>query len=265
MERSIDRRNTVLEMDRWKFYWLTHRYHDIANPISSQGLDVIVEALRPPAGGRVLDIASGKAEVLCRLSERYGVSGVGVDWSPFFCGEATQNIRSRGLADKIVIHQMDGKDFRATDSSFEVTMCLGATWVFGGLRGTLKQLSQWTRPGGAVVVGEPFWTAEPPAEYLESESISRDDYSDHAGNVAAGESLGLDLVFTVASNADDWDRYYSPTWLAAYDYIRDHPDDADNTEIARLTEHARSVYLKHGRNCLNWAIYVFRKPSGHAA
>jgi hypothetical protein len=138
-------------------------------------------------------------------------------------------------------------------------MCIGAEWIFAGWKGTLAQLANWTRDGGTVVAGTPFWAAAPSQNYLSLSGISEDDFTSHAGNVSIGEGLGLTLVYSVTSNRDDWDHYRGQTWLAAYDYIREHPDDPDNAEIAARTEKDKQEYFGGGREYLNWGIYVFRK------
>jgi hypothetical protein len=66
-------------------------------------------------------------------------------------------------------------------------------------------------------------------------------------------------VYSGTSNQDDWDHYCGLTWLAAHDYIREHPDDADNAEIAALTKKDKQGYYGGQRECHGWGIYVFRK------
>lgn len=45
-------------------------------------------------------------------------------------------------------------------------MCLGASFVFGGLAGTLDALEPAVHPGGHAVVGEPYWRRWPlPEDY----------------------------------------------------------------------------------------------------
>ena len=75
-------------MDTWKFYDITHREHTVCNPTSDEKIGRLVELLRLPRGARVIDIASGKGELLVRLAEAYGVSGVGVDISPYCIADA---------------------------------------------------------------------------------------------------------------------------------------------------------------------------------
>ena len=60
-------------MDTWKSYDITHREHVICNPTSEEKLGRLVELLRLPVDGRVVDIACGKGEFLSRLTQAYGV------------------------------------------------------------------------------------------------------------------------------------------------------------------------------------------------
>ena len=56
-----------MEMDIWKFFGITHTDHTVMNPMSLAKTEEIIECLCLPDGGRVLDVACGKAEFLCRL------------------------------------------------------------------------------------------------------------------------------------------------------------------------------------------------------
>jgi SAM-dependent methyltransferase len=246
-------------MDRSRFFSVIGRYKTIDNPISLAKVDYVIEALQLSPASRVLDIACGKAEMLCRIAARYGAVCLGVERSPYFCSEASEKVQSRGLSDLVTLEEKSGEDFTAPDASFDVTMCIGAEWVFGGWAGTLTRLQQWAKPGATVVGGTPYWIAPPPAAYLEASGLASDSFSTHAGNVAAGESLGLDLLFAVASNQDDWDYYEGLSWRAAYDFIRDQPNHPDAAEIEQRTMNDKNSYLRYGRDCLGWATYVFRK------
>jgi SAM-dependent methyltransferase len=246
-------------MDRARFFSVIGRYKTIDNPISLAKVDYVIEALQLSPGSRVLDVACGKAEMLCRIAARYGAVCVGVERSPYFCAEARENVLSRGLAHLVTLEEMGGEDFTAPEATFDAAMCIGAEWVFGGWTNTLAQLQQWAKPGATVVAGTPYWAAPAPAPYLEAFGFSSDTFSTHAGNVAVGESLGLKLLFAVASNHDDWDNYMNLSWRAAYDFIRDQPADPDCAEIEERTVSDKNSYLRYGRDCLGWAIYVFRK------
>jgi SAM-dependent methyltransferase len=246
-------------MDRLKFFELTRRYHVIDNPISETKLDRVVDVLNLTANAKVLDIASGKGELLCRIAAKYKAHCTGVERHPEFCANAEAGVRERGVSEHVEIRNELGQDFQADNGTYDLAMCLGAEWIFGGLKGTLAQLASWTRHGGTVVAGTPFWATKPSQNYLALSAMSEDDFSPHAGNISIGEGIGLTLLYSITSNHDDWDHYCGLSWLAAYDYIREHPDDADNAEIAALTKKDKQQYFGGGRECLGWGIYVFRK------
>jgi SAM-dependent methyltransferase len=247
-------------MDMWKFYDITHREHVICNPTSEEKLDRLVKLLRLPDGARVVDIACGKGEFLIRLAEAYGVSGMGIDLSPFVVAEAESRLRARAPTAQIEYLQMNGADFQPDEPhSFALASCIGASWVFGGHASTLEALRRMVVPGGWVIAGEPYWRQEPSEEYLQASGFTREAFGTHAGNAEAGERLGLDLVHTLVSSQDDWDRYEGLQWYAADEYVRSHPDDPDLPELMQRVAQGRSAYLGWGRDIVGWAIYVFRR------
>lgn len=247
-------------MDTWKFYDITHREHVICNPTSEEKLGRLVELLRLPPNARVVDIACGKGEFLTRLAEAYGVCCVGIDLSPFFVAEAGGRLRVRAPAAQVVFLQMNGADFQPDEPhSFTVASCIGASWVYGGHAGTLDALIRMVVPGGWVITGEPYWLQEPSEEYLQVLGGRREAFGTHAGNVEMGEERGLDLVHTLVSNKDDWDRYEGLQWSATVEYARSHSDDPDLRELVHRVAKERAAYLRWGRDTLGWAIYVFRR------
>jgi len=247
-------------MDIWKFYDVTHRYHEVCNPMSTAKLDELVGLLRLNPGSAVLDIACGKGELLTRLAERYKISGIGVDISPYCVTDAEQRLRERVPGAQIQILNMDGADY-SPDQLFDLAMCIGASWVYKGHRGTLSALKTMTRPDALILVGEPFWLKDPDDAYLVAENLTRDMFGTHYENVLVGEDEGLFPLYTMVSNQDDWDRYETLQWYAAEMHARDNPDDPDVPEILTRVARGRTNYLQWGRDTVGWAIYLFRKPS----
>lgn len=249
-------------MDIWKFYDVTHRKHVVCNPTNEEKLTHLVDLVQLPTTARVVDIACGKGEFLIRLAEAYGMRGVGVDCSSFFIAEAERRLRSRAPRAEITFAQMDGADFKPEKPhSLALASCIGASWIFGGHAQTLDALIGMAEPDGWVIVGEPYWLQEPPDEYLQALGLPRDSIGSHVENVEAGQRRGLDLVHTLVSSKDDWDRYEGLQWYAMADYARTHRDDADLPELFERVTKEKSAYLKWGRDILGWAIYVFRCPS----
>jgi len=254
-------------MDMWKFYDITHREHVICNPTSGEKLGQLVELLRLPAGARVVDIACGKGEFLIRLDEAHGVDGLGIDLSPFFVAEARKRLQVRAPGAEIAFREMDGAEFEPEEPHrFAMASCLGGSWIYEGHDGTLEALTRMVGPGGWVVTGEPYWRQEPSEEYLAAAGLPREAFGTHLGNVEAGEERGLDLVHTLVSNGDDWDRYLGLQWSASVEHARSHPEDPDLPEILRRVDDEKAAYLRWGRDTLGWAIYVFRRrATGPAA
>ena len=247
-------------LDKWKYFAITHKHHLICNVLHEEKLERFCQLLNLPNGSRVLDIACGKGEFLVRLAEKYDISGVGVDLSPYCIEDCKKKHTERAPDANLRFIEMDGAMYQPDSGElFDVSMCIGASWVFEDHVGTLQALMKMTKSGGLVIVGEPFWLQEPDAEYLELTGMTRESFRPHEENVRLGEDLGLTCIYTIVSNKDDWDHYETLQWWAVDDYIHSHRDDSDNQELLERTRKAKEIYLKWGRNTINWAIYIFRK------
>ena len=143
---------------------------------------------------------------------------------------------------------------------FDLVSCIGASWIFGGHSNTLEALKELVEPGGLIIVGEPFWIKEPADDYLEASGIKRNDFSTHYDNATAGKAFGLTLVHTFVSTPNDWDMYEGLQWFAADAFAQANPDDPDVPKLLERVTKEKEVYLKWGRDTLNWAIYLFRVP-----
>ena len=248
-------------MDMWKFFNITHQEHILCNPMSLEKLDQLITLLRLKPGARVLDIATGKGEFLVRLAERYPhITGTGVDLSPYFIADVRRKHQERVPDARLQFLEMDGAKYAPeTLASFDLVSCIGASWIYGGHRGTLNAFCKMAAQESWIVVGEPYWRHEPAREYLEAIEVARGDFGAHDQNAEAGREFGLELVYTLVSSQDDWDRYEGLQWVAAETWACDHLDDPDVAAVLKRVREGKSAYLKWGRETLGWAVYVFRK------
>jgi len=247
-------------MDQWKFYDITHRKHILCNPMSVEKFEELLTFLRLKPGARVLDIATGKGEFIIRLAEQYGIEGIGVDLSPYYVSAAKSKHKERIPNAQLKFLEMDGANYKPEKpESFDLVACIGASWIYGGHRGTIKALKEMAAQESWIVVGEPYWRQEPPAEYLEAIEEERGNYGTHYENVEVGLELELEMVYTLVSNQDDWDIYEGLQWYAAQQWVSEHPDDPDVGELLKKVRKNKEAYLRWGREVLGWAIYVFRK------
>lgn len=249
-------------MDKWKFYDITHKEHKLCNPISIESINTLINMLELEPQSKILDIATGKAEFLIQLAEKKGISGVGIDLSPKHMADARKKLERRlPNTKKIKLLEMDGANYKPEqEESFDLVSCVGASWIYKGHKGTLTFLKRMVKPGGYIVDGEPFWITNPPEEYVELSGMGKDEFATHYQNVVIGEKLGLDLIYTFVSSKEDWDRYEGLQWYASDKYIRNNPDDPDNQSLIEEVSKNKKAYLKYGRDCLGFAIYLFRKP-----
>ena len=229
------------------------------NPTSLAKLDELAALFDLPANASVLDIACGKGEVLLRVLGRYRCAGVGIDLSPYFIRDARERALARLPRAKIELREGDGAAYDGAPESFDLVMCLGASWIWQGHRGTLKALARWTKPGGLVLAGEPFWLREPDREYLAVIECTRETFGTHEANVRCGVELGLTPLHAMVSNGDDWDRYEGLQWRAAETWVDANPNDPDRDEVLAQCRRYRDAYLRSGRDTLGWALYLFRK------
>jgi SAM-dependent methyltransferase len=247
-------------MNQWKFYDIVHQRHSVMNPVDETKLERLYDLLELKPNARVVDIGCGKGEMLIRLAEKYGVKGLGIDKSPYCIREAEGRKHQRTPQADLRFLEMDGMQYKPeTGESSDLAMCIGATWIYGGYRKTVRALHGMTRSRGFVMVGEPFWRANPTQEYLQSEGLSADSFNTHHGNVTPGELEGPRLVSTLVSSQEDWDRSEGLHWSTAAEYALAHPEDTDVEELLARDSEERESYLRWGRDTLGWAIYLFRK------
>jgi len=114
-------------------------------------------------GDRVLDLGSGSGEMLCTWARDYGVIGTGIDMSQLFTEQAKLRAEELGVADQVKFIHGDATGY-VSDDKAGVAACLGATWIAGGVIGTIDLLAQSLRTGGIILIGEPYWRQLPLTE-----------------------------------------------------------------------------------------------------
>ncbi|HVU14073.1 MAG TPA: methyltransferase domain-containing protein [Phototrophicaceae bacterium] len=232
--------------------------HRILNPFTEEKLMLLGEICRLKAGMRQLDLCCGKAEMLCQWARRWGIEGIGVDISKVFLAAARERTAELGVERRITLIEADAGKYVAEAQSFDVVSCIGATWIGNGLVGTLKLMLPALKPGGVILVGEPYWIEPPPKEALASAHIGEDEFTSLIGTLDRIESAGLELVEMVLADQDSWDRYVASQWWTVHEWVHAHTDDPEARELHDWIDASRRDYLTYGRRYLGWGVFVLR-------
>jgi SAM-dependent methyltransferase len=246
-------------LDQFKYTAVSH--HDLAycNPLNANKVEEVLQLLELGPTSKVLDIGSGKAELLLRLIELYHVNAVGVDRSPYLMQAAREQAAKRVPVKQLELLEIDVADFQTPLGTFDLAACMGASEIFGGYSGTLQTLASYVKPNGYILVGEAYWKKEPSEEFLAKFGGNRDEFTTHAENIAVGEAQGLLPLYAIVSSEDDWDKY---EWLhsrAVEIYAQQHPQDPDVPALLSRIRAWRKLYLEWGRDILGFGLYLFQK------
>ena len=244
-------------MDIPRIFNITESAHRIHDPFSPEKLATLGRALRLDPGTRVLDLGSGSGEMLCTWARDHGVIGTGIDKSPLFTEQARRRAAELGVADRVEFIHGDAGG-HVSDEKVGVAACIGATWIGGGVAGTIDLLARSLRTGGIILIGEPYWRQLPPTEQVAKGCLAS-SISDFLLLPRLLESFGrhgCDDVEMVLADQDDWDRYEAAKWLTMRRWLEANPDDEMATEVrARLTSEPER-YATYTREYLGWGVFA---------
>jgi len=246
-----------------RFHEIAEADHRIQNPISATKLELLGDICDVSADTELLDLACGKGELLCQWAARHGATGTGVDVSEVFVEEARERSAELDVADRVTFDQGDATEYPVGEHDVDVASCIGASWIGGGLLGTLDLLNRATRDDSSyLVVGEPFWIEEPPGEAVAALADGDEDqFALLPALLEGAQRAGYEPVEMIRASDDDWDRYEAKQWKTVDRYLRNNPEDPDREDLYRWIDDGRSVYLEYGRRYLGWGAFVFRTGS----
>lgn len=237
-----------------------HRYHAISesthrilNPFNVDKLDLLGEITRLRAGHSMIDLASGKGEMLCRYAARYGITGTGIDLYEPLVIESRARAVELNVEHNVKFVLAEAAEYARSAGVYDLAACIGATWIGGGLAGTLALMHPLVRTGGWVLVGDCY-------RMPTSSDDSVDDGLDLVGVLDCVDESGFELVEMVLANHDDWDRYSTSQWLNVALWLDENPADPEAESVRAWRDESRG-YLSHDRDHLGWGVFVLRPRS----
>ncbi len=244
-------------MDLPRSFTIRESSHRIHNPLTSRKLADLGEAVNPAPGTRVLDLACGSGELLCTWARDHRITGTGVDISTVFLAKARARANELEVAKQVTFTHGDASNHVAAEP-VDIGACVGATWIGGGVPGTVDLLRRSLRPGGMMLIGEPYWRRQPPdqATVEGCHATSEDDFRGLPELLEQFGELGCDVVQMVLADQESWDSYVAAQWLNTRRWLDAHPDDELAGQMRAELTAAPVLHARYQREYLGWGVFV---------
>lgn len=250
-------------MNRAEISEITHGDISLLNPIASPKLDEVVALLELNPGARVVDIGSGRGEVLMRVAETYEVEATGVDVSLSAVEQARRRTAGRGGRSEVRFVHADAATIDFGINAFDLAINVGSSHALGGYRSALQRLFEIVRPGGLVLFGEGFWRRAPNPDYLAQlgPGATGEELADYSGLITSTIEAGFTPLYVVESSREDWDRYEWTLIRNGELFAAGNPDVEGVDELVEWVRRARDRYsMPGGRDTLGFALLLLRRP-----
>lgn len=233
--------------------------HRIINPLSPEKLRQLGDALFIRNGSTVLDLASGKGEMLCTWARDYKIRGLGVDVSSLFTAKARARSLELGVSDRVQFIHQDARGF-VNEIPVDIASCIGATWIGDGVAGTVELLKKSLKPGGIMLVGHPYWRMLPDSQdaILACGAEKQSDWLLLPELVAEMQSLDCDVIEMMLADQDSWDRYVAAQWRNIREFIDNNPDDPLVPEFREELLDAPVLHTRYQREFLGWGVFALK-------
>lgn len=244
-------------MDIPKIFNISESAHRIHNPFTDAKFATLGAVLRLEPETRILDLASGSGEMLCTWARDYKIVGTGVDLSELFSKQAKLRAKELGVENRVKFIHADAAGY-VDNEKCDVAACVGATWIGGGVAGTIELLRNSLKDNGIILIGEPYWKKLPPTESIAKGCLANaiSDFQLLPDFVESLEKLGYDIVEMVLADEEGWDRYEAAKWLTMRRWLEANPNDDFCKEVRAELDIAPKRHVTYTREYLGWGVFA---------
>ena len=241
---------------RTSFNLIAYRALDVCNALEMATVEAAVSRAGLAEGATALDIGCGNGAVAAILARRFGLSVKAVERDPAMAALA----RGRTSGSGAVVVEAGSETVLADLPPQDLIVVIGATEAAAaGLReprAVFERLRGHLTPGGHLLWGDLFWSAEPP-EPLRMLVEATNIYLTHDGWQTAARQAGFAVVSADASSAETWDRYTTAMDTAARDWLAAHPDAPEASGVRASADRVKAMF-DFGRPYLGFGLYLLK-------
>ena len=188
---------------------------------------------------------------------RHEVRAEGVELHQAFIDAGKERLAQAELKGDVTFHQMPASEFCGEKASYDVALCIGASFAIGSFEEMAVWLRRFVRPGGVMAIGDiyarhPNVPEESAAHFGGGRARSFADTALHLNRD------GLTLIGLIDSSLDEWDRYESLHWKAADEWATQNAEHPERQNFLDQTERFKESHLRFDRASLGWAMFVSR-------
>ncbi|HXQ63456.1 MAG TPA: class I SAM-dependent methyltransferase [Steroidobacteraceae bacterium] len=225
----------------------------------------VIEMLRVPRGGCVLDLAAGTGGLLLDAVALHDCRGLGLVASESLAAAGRAAASGEGLAARVDFAVAAMPECVPT-RRFDAILCVAPEPPpCSSLEAVAARCLEWLRVGGVFVLGEPFLRRAPAPGYraLLGEAGARLRMTGASASSIVG--AGFELLVTAVCSESEWDAHESAVYRATLKYAATQHDELQATALKERADAWYQAYWRYGRDTLGFAFHAFRKPRALAA
>lgn len=232
-------------------YWaIAEADIEIQNPVTDRKLRLLDDYCDVRDGLKVLDVGCGKAWVMRQWADRYDIVGTGLETNPAFLSFARSHRPRRGA---ITYLEGPAETFVPEAASYDIALCLGATFALGGFPQSVEWMVHSVKVGGAVVVGDLTLKHRPAVASHQHFPL---DSTELAGVM---QRHGVEVSALISASDADFERYASHHRHATIRWAIENRGHPDHDEVLNKSSDDWNYYLRTIRPYLGWTIVVGHK------
>lgn len=142
-------------MNTPRIFTISESRHRIHSPFTEEKYVTSGRVLHIKSETRILDLGSDSGEMLYTRARSRDITETGIDMSSFFTTWARRHTGELSVSEHAHFIHNDVAGYVANEE-YGVAACVGVTRIAGGSIEAVELLVQSLRPGGTMLIGEPY-------------------------------------------------------------------------------------------------------------